>query len=140
MSQELVAALQAEYAAIYAYGPIGVRLSDANERAARDAEAAHRARRDTLVMQLSTAGAEVPTGAAGYTLPYAVTDRATALKLAIEVEQRTAAFWRAVLPVTEGAQRTQALNALTDCAVRATRWRKAANVTPLTVTFPGRPG
>ncbi|MEV5446989.1 DUF4439 domain-containing protein [Streptomyces sp. NPDC052644] len=43
------------------------------------------------------------------------------------------------LPVTTGADRTRALNALTDCAVRATRWRRSAGITPLTVPFPGSP-
>ncbi|MFJ6197200.1 ferritin-like domain-containing protein [Micromonospora sp. NPDC092111] len=135
----LSAALAAEYAAIYAYGPIGVRLTDADRRSARAAEAAHRSRRDALVLQLSTGGGQLPADQAGYALPFPVTDRASALRLAVQVEERTAAFWRAVLPVTTGADRTRALNALTDCAVRATRWRNTAGVTPVTVPFPGRP-
>ncbi|WP_243710348.1 ferritin-like domain-containing protein [Micromonospora sp. KC213] len=137
--QALADALSAEYAAIYAYGPIGVQLSDAERRAARSAEAAHRARRDALVLQLSGDGGQLPADRAGYALPFPVTDRAGALRLAVEIEERTGAFWRAALPVTSGAERTRALNALTDCAVRATRWRRAARVTPVTVAFPGRP-
>jgi hypothetical protein len=138
-AQALADALAAEYAAIFAYGPIGVRLTDAARRDARAAEAAHRARRDALVLQLSAGGGEVPADRAGYALPFAVTDRAAALRLAVEIEERTAAFWRAALPVTTGADRTRALNALTDCAVRATRWRRMAGVSPVTVAFPGRP-
>ncbi|MFC0006177.1 ferritin-like domain-containing protein [Micromonospora siamensis] len=134
----LTAALTAEYAAIYAYGPIGVRLSDAARSAARAAEAAHRNRRDALVLQLSAGGAEVPADHAGYALPFPVTDRASALRLAVEIEDRTAGFWRAALAETEGADRNRALAALTDCALRATRWRRVAGVTPLTVPFPGR--
>lgn len=137
--EALAAALTAEYAAIFAYGPIGVRLSDAARDAARAAEAAHRARRDALVLRLSSAGATVPSGQAGYALPFPVTNRTSALRLAVQVEERAAAFWRAVLPVTTGAERRQALAALTDCALRATRWRRTAKVTPLTVPFPGRP-
>ncbi|SCL21602.1 protein of unknown function [Micromonospora rhizosphaerae] len=135
----LAAALSAEYAAIWAYGPIGVRLTDAARTAARAAEAAHRARRDALVLQLSSGGGQVPADRAGYALPYPVTDRASAVKLAIEIEERTAGFWRAALPQTTGADRNRALAALTDCALRATRWRRTAGVTPLTVPFPGRP-
>lgn len=135
----LAGALTAEYAAIWAYGVIGVRLADAARTAARAAEAAHRARRDALILQLSTGGGQVPADRAGYALPYPVTDRASALRLAVEVEERTAAFWRAALPHTTGADRNRAIAALTDCAVRATRWRRAAGVTPLTVAFPGRP-
>ncbi|TCB96208.1 DUF4439 domain-containing protein [Micromonospora zingiberis] len=137
--ETLAAALTAEYAAIWAYGPIGVRLADAERKAAAEAEAAHRSRRDALVVQLSTGGGRVPPDRPGYALPFPVTDRASALRLAVEVEERTAAFWRAVLPTSTGAERDRALSALIEYAVRATRWRRAAGITPLTVAFPGRP-
>lgn len=136
----LGAALTAEYAAIFAYGTIGVHLTDAERQAAREAEAIHRRRRDDLVLRLSDGGAPVPADRAGYTLPHPVTDRASALRLAIEVEERTASHWRAALAATDGAERGEVLAALTDCAIRATRWRLAAGVTPATVPFPGRPG
>ncbi|TQJ20952.1 uncharacterized protein DUF4439 [Micromonospora sp. A202] len=137
--EALASALSAEYAAIYAYGRIGVRLTGAAREAAHQAEAAHRRRRDTLVVQLTTAGGVVPPDRAGYALPFPVTDRASALRLAAEVEERTAAHWRAALASTTGTDRDQALAALVEYAVRATRWRKTAGSTPLTVPFPGRP-
>ncbi|MEV0152257.1 ferritin-like domain-containing protein [Micromonospora sp. NPDC050686] len=137
-TEALRAALSAEYAAVYAYGPIGVHLTGANRSAARAAEAAHRNRRDALVLQLSADG-EVPADRAGYALPFPVSDGPSALRLAVGIEERTAGFWRAALAHTEGADRNRALAALTDCALRATRWRRAAGVTPLTVPFPGRP-
>ncbi|MEU4469846.1 ferritin-like domain-containing protein [Micromonospora sp. NPDC023888] len=137
--EALAAALSAEYAAIYAYGRIGVRLTGAAREAAHQAEAAHRSRRDALVVQLSATGGAVPPDRAGYALPFPVTDRVSALRLAAEVEERTAAHWRAALASTTGADRDQALAALVEYAVRATRWRKTAGVTPLTVPFPGRP-
>lgn len=137
--EALGAALTAEYAAIFAYGPIGVRLGGAARTAAREAEAAHRGRRDELVLRLSTGGGAVPADRAGYTLPYPVTDEAGALRLAVEVEERTAGYWRAALAATTGAERARALAALTDCAVRATRWRRTAGRDPVTVPFPGRP-
>jgi Domain of unknown function (DUF4439) len=135
----LADALTAEYAAIWAYAVIGVRLAGEARRAARSAEAAHRARRDALVLQLTSSGGQVPADRAGYALPYPVTDRASALKLAVEVEERTAGHWRAALADTTGVDRTRALNALTDCALRATRWRRTAGLSPVTVPFPGRP-
>ncbi|MFY1598791.1 ferritin-like domain-containing protein [Micromonospora sp. WMMD737] len=135
----LGAALSAEYAAIWAYGPIGVRLTGAARTTAKEAEAAHRRRRDDLIVQLSAGGGIVPPDRAGYTLPFPVTDRASALRLAAEVEERTAAFWRAVVPATSGADRDRALAALVEYAVQATRWRRTAGITPLTVPFPGRP-
>lgn len=138
MNGELAAALAAEQAAIFAYGPIGVRLTGAAAVEARTAEATHRARRDALVLRLTALGATPPPAAAAYALPFPVTTRSAALKLAVHVEDRTAAVWRAALPATTDADRRTALDALTDCAVRATRWRRLAGVTPLTVPFPGR--
>ncbi|MEO3743062.1 ferritin-like domain-containing protein [Plantactinospora sp. B5E13] len=138
MSEELAAALAAEHAAVYAYGPIGVRLKGKAVDQARDAEAAHRSRRDSLVLLLTAKGVDVPPAAAAYALPFPVTDEASALRLAVEVEERTAGVWRAALPATEGPERTRVLDGLTDAAVRATRWRRRAGITPATVPFPGR--
>jgi hypothetical protein len=138
-AEPLGAALAAEHAAIFAYGPIGVRLAGAAATDARLAEAAHRSRRDALVLRLAELGATPAPASAAYTLPFPVTDRATALRLATEIEERTAAVWRAALPDTADADRAMALAALTDCAVRATRWRRTAGVSPATVPFPGRP-
>ncbi len=140
MSTQLAAALAAEEAAIYAYGLIGVNLGGQTDRAeARAAEAGHRGRRDVLVSRLAELNASAAPAPAGYDLPFEVTDRESALKLAIQVEDGVAQAWRAALPATEGADRTTALGALTDAAVRATRWRRRAGVTPLTMPFPGRP-
>jgi len=136
MSAGFATALAAEEAAIYAYGVIGVRLPEAGEETeARTAELAHRARRDYLVGKIS----ELPASPAGYQLPFPVEDRASALKLAIQVEDGVAQAWRPMLAITEAADRGTALAALTDAAVRATRWRRLAGVTPVTLPFPGRP-
>ena len=110
MSRELAAALAAEHAAIFAYGPIGVHLTGAAGRGRAAAEAAHRTRRDALVLLLTAEGATPPPAAAGYALPFPVTDRAAALRLATDVEERAAAAWRAALAATEGDQRRQALD------------------------------
>jgi Domain of unknown function (DUF4439) len=138
MSAQLAAALAAEEAAMYAYGPVGVQLSGAARDDARAAEAAHRARRGALVARLAELGASAAPAPAGYALPFPVTDRASALRLAVQVEDGVAAAWRAALPATRDADRAGALNALVDAAVRATRWRRLAGLTPLTTPFPGR--
>ena len=133
--EPLAAALAAEEAAIYAYGVIGVRLGgDGDRTEARAAEQVHRERRDYLVGALK----QLPASPAGYELPFPVTDRASALRLAIQVEDGVAQAWRPVLPVTRDAQRNTALSAMVDAAVRATRWRRRAGVTPVTLAFPGR--
>ncbi|WP_250001690.1 ferritin-like domain-containing protein [Actinoplanes sp. M2I2] len=140
MNPQLGAALAAEEAAIYAYGVIGVRLnSRGDETEARTAERAHRGRRDYLVARLAQLEASSAPSPAGYELPFPVTDRASALKLAIQVEDGVAQAWRPVLPVTGGNDRGTALAAMTEAAVRATRWRRLAEVTPVTLPFPGRP-
>ncbi len=140
MSGELVAALAAEEAAIYAYGLVGVRLTvPAEQGQARAADTAHRLRRDYLIDQLDQLKALASSAPAGYQLPFAVTDRPTALKLAIWVEDGVAQAWRATLPTTEPGQRSQPLAYLIDSALRATRWRQLAGITPATLAFPGRP-
>lgn len=134
----LLAALAGEHAAIYAYGPIGARLSAKTAADGRAAEAAHRNRRDALLLRLAGTQPTPPPAEPGYALPFPVTSNTTALKLAVRVEERTAGLWRAALPETAGADRKLALDALIDCAVRATRFRRSAGGTPITVPFPGR--
>lgn len=139
MSEELSAALAAEEAAIYAYGVIGVHLTATADIAeARAAEQVHRTRRDAVVSRLAALNASTAPAPAAYRLPFPVTGTASALKLAIHVEDGVAAAWRAVLPASGGDDRSAALAALTDAAVRATRWRRRAGVTPETLPFPGR--
>jgi hypothetical protein len=136
--EALAAALAGEHAAIFAYGPIGARLDRRTAAQGRAAEASHRARRDALLLRLSAAQVTPPPAAPAYALPYPVTNRATALRLAVQIEERTGGLWRAALRETTDADRRMALDALTDCAVRATRFRLAAGVRPATVPFPGR--
>jgi len=138
-SDALAAALAAEDAAIYAYGVLGVRLESDDEKTdAHAAETAHRQRRNYAVTRLDELKAKPPATPAGYDLPFPVTDRDSALKLAIQVEDGVAQAWRPVLPVTESSDRATALAAMTDAAVRATRWRRRAGAAPLTLPFPGR--
>ena len=140
MNAQMAAALAAEEAAIYAYGALGVKLTGTGDRTeARAAEAIHRNRRDVLVTRLAALNAGTATSPAGYQIPFEITDRESALKLAIQVEDGVAQAWRAVLPATQGDDRATALSALIDSAVRATRWRRLGSVTPATMAWPGRP-
>jgi hypothetical protein len=135
----LVAALRAEYAAIFGYGPVGARLEGAPQvELAAQAEAAHRTRRDLLLMRLTTAGVTPPPAETAYDLPFAVPDRAAALRLALLIEERTAAIWRDASTDLAGADRQLAMEAVVDCAVRATRLRRASGVNPAVVAFPGK--
>jgi hypothetical protein len=136
--ERLAAALVAEHAAIFGYGAVGARLDTATVGLAQQAEAAHRTRRDAIVMRLNGRGVTAPAAEPGYALPSPVTDQASALRLAVSIEDRTAAVWRAALLDTTAEERRLAVDALIDCAVRATRFRKAAGITPSTIAFPGR--
>ena len=132
----LAAALTAEHAAIFGYGVLGARLTGAALTQAQQAEAEHRARRDKLVVRLSKAGTTPPAAQPAYALPFPVVDLASAQKLAVQLEERTAAIWRTALGPTTGDERKLALDALTDCALRAARWRRAAGEQSGTVPLP----
>ncbi|GAA2617696.1 ferritin-like domain-containing protein [Dactylosporangium fulvum] len=136
--ERLVATLQAEHAAIYGYGMAGPKFDGGAVNLARTAEAAHRTRRDALIVRLAGAGVTPPPAAPAYTLPFPITDRASALKLAVLIEERTGAQWRLALPATAGEVRKLSLDALVDCAARAVAFRQAAGVTPVSVPFPGK--
>jgi hypothetical protein len=143
--EHLRAALAAEHAALYAYGRLGVLLEKEIRPVAHEAEGAHRARRDALIVHLDRIKAQPVEAQTAYALPFAVTDRESALRLAAKVEEGVAATWHSALASTSPTAspatdpRRLALDGLSDAAVRATRWRKIAAVTPLTSVFPGRP-
>lgn len=131
-------ALAAEHAVVWGYGVVGGRADDALRPAVRDADSAHRTRRDgTAALVRRLGGQPVPTEAA-YALPFPVPDRKAALRLAVHLEEGAAAAWRyAVAATDDAAIRRTALAALTDAAVRATGWRLLLPPTPPTVPFPG---
>lgn len=135
--ERLTDALRAEHAAIYGYGLVGAHLDAATVALALAAEAGHRTKRDALVIRLTTGGRTPPPAEPAYALPAPVSDQPGALRLAITIEEATAAVWRLALPDTTGDDRKLAIEALSDCAVRATKARRAAGITPLTVPFPG---
>lgn len=130
-------ALAGEHAAIYAYGPLGVLLDDDLAELARRVEHEHRQRRDELIVLLDERGSPAPPAAAAYEFPFPITDETTALALAVLIEERVAAVWRAALEQVFRDDRELALDALVRSARWATRWREAAGVSPTTVAFPG---
>jgi hypothetical protein len=134
----LQAVLGAEHAAIFGYGTLGPHLRPSARETAAEAERAHRERRDAVALLLVELKAQPAPAARAYTAPFPVTTAASALKLAVLLEERTAATWRAAVPDLADDRRRTALEALIDCAVRAARWRRALapQATP-TVPFPG---
>jgi Domain of unknown function (DUF4439) len=135
--EALQTALEAEHAAIYGYGVVGAHLDGDAQNVARQAEAAHRDRRDDIALRIEAAGGALVPAAPAYALPFPVSDPGSALRLAVALEEGAAGAWRAALGGTADDDRRLALEAYIGCAVMATRWRKAAGVAPLTLPFPG---
>lgn len=137
--EALQAALAAEHAVIWGYGVVGAAIADRFEDAVREAEQAHRLRRDHTADVLRSLSAEPVEAEGSYELPFPVSDPESALRLAIQLEDGAATGWHFVLGATGTVQlRRSALTALTESAVQATRWRLAAGVDPPTVAFPGQ--
>ncbi|MEV6668499.1 ferritin-like domain-containing protein [Streptomyces nigra] len=127
----LQAALAAEHAAVYGYGVVGGRIGEDRRSDARAAYDAHRARRDALAREVRDLGADPVAASAGYALPFPVTDRATAVLFAAELESRLAGVYADLVRSARGALRGTAAEALREAAVRAVRWRGES------VAFPG---
>jgi Domain of unknown function (DUF4439) len=134
----LQAALAAEHAVVWGYSVVGARAGDTLLAQVRAADDAHRTRRDATVTLIGTYGGDPVPTESSYALPFPVTDRRTALRLAVHLEEGAAAAWRYAVAATDDVRvRRTALTALTDAAVRATRWRLLVPATPATVAFPG---
>ena len=134
----LQTALAAEHAVVWGYGVVGGRADDALLPAVRAADSAHRARRDGTAALVHEYGGDPVVTEPSYALPFPVPDRRAALRLAVHLEEGAAAAWRYAVAATDDVDvRRTALTALSDAAVRATRWRMALPTTPATVAFPG---
>jgi hypothetical protein len=132
-ARALAAVLAAEDAAVYAYGVIGAQGSAASQAAALTALAAHAGQRDAVAAVLErahrTPAPEVP----GYRLPFAVTDDASARRLAAAIETALAAAQADLVSAADPSRRHLAAEWLAVTAVAAAAW--GAQVTP----FPGLP-
>ncbi|MFI6349892.1 ferritin-like domain-containing protein [Streptomyces sp. NPDC050560] len=125
------AALAAEHAAVYGYGVVGAKAGDARRDAAQAGYDAHRSRRDALARTARDLGAVPRAAAAGYALPFKVTDAASAARLAAELEDGVAGAYSDLVRAATGERRRSAADALREAAVRAARWRGSG------VAFPG---
>jgi hypothetical protein len=133
-------ALGAEHAALWVYGLVSAFLPGDFAAALQEGVSAHRARRDSLELLLSGAGQSPRAGEPAYVPPSPVTDQASALAVLVVAEADVTVAWRAVLERTDDRSlRSTALASLTDGAVRATRWRRAAGQSPATPALPGAP-
>lgn len=129
--QDATSALQeclaAEHAAVYAYGMLGGVLSGTAAPSQTKADAdfsyvAHRERRDTLSDQLNRLGEEPVPAEPSYRPPFSVASEADCIRLARQVEKRTAAVYAYAVAGTTGDSRAFVIDALTDCALREVAW------------------
>ncbi|MER7755529.1 ferritin-like domain-containing protein [Kitasatospora sp. NPDC097643] len=115
-------ALSAEHAAVYGYGVVGARLPEDQRADARSAYAAHEARRDAWQRLIAGLGGTPSAASAGYQLPFAVTDAASATRLAAHLETRLTTVYADLVAAVPAAHRATAAEALRECALRARRW------------------
>ena len=135
-------ALAAEHAAIYGYGVVSAHTVPDNNELVSQAVAEHRDRREATVTLMTERKITVPLPAPGYQLPFPVNTPSAAAKLAVRMESDGAVAGRAVLEqaaaeATAEQERRLGLDALTQCAVMAARWRRVLGAWPVTEAFPG---
>ncbi|WP_406231389.1 ferritin-like domain-containing protein [Nocardia sp. NBC_01009] len=134
----LIDALNAEYAAVYAYGVIDAYASTERDRLVTQYTAAHRARRDSTVEALTAAGTTAPPPDAAYTAPFPIDDPIPAANLAVTVETDCAVAWRSVVERADTELvRWMGIEALTESALRQATWQAILGAAPPTVAFPG---
>lgn len=114
----VLAAINGEDAAVYAYGIIGAHLSGTAQGKARRALDSHRLLRQTWQNLLDR-----PIAApAAFDLPSAVTDASSASALAIGIENALVPIYADLASATSGEPRSQAVTAAMECATRAVTW------------------
>ncbi|HEY5858175.1 MAG TPA: ferritin-like domain-containing protein [Aldersonia sp.] len=138
--QALIDALNAEHAAVFAYGVVAAFSNPERTDLIAAHSAAHRARRDATIDALTAAAVTPPSAQAGYTVPFPVGDPITAAQLAVAIEHDTAVAWRSVIEraQSEPTRRT-GVETLTDAAMRLATWQTILGTAPPTAPFPGQP-
>lgn len=117
------AALAAEHATVYGYGVVGAYATGPHRAEAERLHAAHRESREELRRRAAELGGTPVAAAAGYALPFAVTDDPSAVALATVLEERLAGAYADLVRATTGGARQAAAGRLRRTALRAARWR-----------------
>jgi hypothetical protein len=126
--------LAAEHAAVYLFGLLGSRTSQAAEKplyaALRDAYEAHRERRDALIGELAALGETPAPAAAAYTPPAGLDTTEGRYAAALTLERGCASTYAALVAATTGASRLAAIGYLDDAAVRELSFRGTPEIFP----------
>lgn len=123
-----VLVLDGTEAAVYAYGLVAARVTEAERSRALGAMAWHRVQRDALRARITALGGTPPAAAAAYTPPFPVTDAASAHRLAALVEDRLAGQWAGLAAATAPAARGGDALTAQACAVRSVSWSGVAPI------------
>jgi hypothetical protein len=131
--RSLLKVLDAEYAAVYAYGVVAARLTGRRRAAATAGYDAHRARRDRLRALVAARGGTSSDSGPIYRLPFAPATADDCVRLAALVEERVTAAYLELVAVDDAALRRMAALAMQESTTRACTWR------PEVPPFPGWP-
>jgi hypothetical protein len=131
-------ALAAAHAALWLYGTASAFVTGSSETEIIAGMGAVQNLRDATEHRLAAGGVTPTPAQPAYLVPTRVTNQVSALTALAVAESDATVAWRSVLEHTDDAgTRSVALAALTDSAVRQTRWRRLAGESPASVALPG---
>lgn len=126
----LQATLAVEHAAVYGYAVVGAHLAGRDRALATRQLDEHRAARDELETLVRARDGVPVTALAGYELPFEVTGRSSARRLAARLERATTGAYAGLVGPSRGDLRRHAALAMQDCAVRQARWSHTVDPLP----------
>lgn len=130
----LQTALAAEHASVYVFGVLGAQTSQTTQpKLWRDLLSAyrwHRASRDELVRRITVAGGQPVAAAPAYALPNAVATQAQVVAAALVTESRATQTYGTLVAESLGVDRSWAIAALDESAVRQLRFRGRPEIFP----------
>ena len=120
-------ALAAEHAAVYVFGVLGAQTSEFEQSTLFDnlltTYEQHRSARDALVARIQELGVRPVAAAPAYELPNGVSTPAQVVRAALLTERRVTQTYGTLVAQTVGDDRSRAVDALGESAVRQLRFR-----------------
>ena len=132
--EALQTTLEAEHAAVYVYGLLGSRTSQAAEpelyAALRAGYEAHRESRDVLIGEIASLDAVPTPAAAAYTPPPGLETAEGRTAAALGLERACARTYAAMVGATTETLRAEAIDLLNDAAARELSFRGTPEILP----------
>lgn len=126
----LVALVQGEDAAVYAYQVAGARVAGGGRRRALAGLDAHQANRDRAASLIVEAGGTPPGSAVAYRLPAPIDTPAAARSLMAQVDNSLVGLYADAAVGLSGKDRRWAARTASECAARAVAWGAAPQAFP----------